>query len=217
MRLKILLADDHKIVRDGLHSLLKKEAGMEVIGEADNGRETVQLAREMEPDIIIMDISMPDLNGVEATRQIISNSPEAKIIALSMHSDKRFVKGILSAGAKGYLLKDSAFEELVDAIHTVVSGKFYLSSGIAGVVVKDYIGSKSAKNLLNSDLLSAREREVLQLIAEGKSTKEVAATLHVSVKTIETHRQKIMQKLNIHSVAGLTRFAIREGLSSLDK
>lgn len=134
-----------------------------------------------------------------------------------MHSDKRFVKGILSAGAKGYLLKDSAFEELVDAIHTVVSGKFYLSSGIAGVVVKDYIGSKSAKNLLNSDLLSAREREVLQLIAEGKSTKEVAATLHVSVKTIETHRQKIMQKLNIHSIAGLTRFAIREGLSPLDK
>jgi len=217
MSLKILLADDHKIVRDGLKSLIKKEVSMEVIGEADNGRKTVQLARDLEPEIIIMDISMPDLNGIEATRQILADSPDVKIIALSMHSDKRYVKGILSAGASGYLLKDSAFEELVEAIRTVDTGRFYLSSGIAGVVVKDYVGSQANKDALTSDILSAREREVLQLLAEGKSTKEIASDLHVSGKTIETHRRNITQKLNIHTIAGLTRYAIREGLTSLDK
>lgn len=217
MSLKILLADDHKIVRDGLKSLLKKEVSMEVIGEADNGRKTVQLARDLEPEIIIMDISMPDLNGIEATRQIVADSPDVKIIALSMHSDKRYVKGVLSAGASGYLLKDSAFEELVEAIRTVDTGRFYLSAGIAGVVVKDYVGSQANKDALTSDILSAREREVLQLLAEGKSTKEIASDLHVSVKTIETHRQNIMQKLDIHTIAGLTRYAIREGLTSLDR
>ncbi len=217
MSLKILLADDHKIVRDGLKSLIKKEVNMEVVGEADNGRKTVQLALDLEPEIIIMDISMPDLNGVEATRQILADSPDIKIIALSMHSDKRYVKGVLSAGASGYLLKDSAFEELVEAIRTVDTGRFYLSAGITGVVVKDYVGSQANKDALTSDILSAREREVLQLLAEGKSTKEIASDLHVSVKTIETHRQNIMQKLNIHTIAGLTRYAIREGLTSLDK
>ena len=217
MSIKILLADDHKIVRDGLKSLIKKEVSMEVIGEADNGRKTVQLARDLEPEIIIMDISMPDLNGIEATRQIVADSPDVKIIALSMHSDKRYVKGVLSAGASGYLLKDSAFEELVEAIRTVDTGRFYLSAGIVGVVVKDYVGSQANKDALTSDILSAREREVLQLLAEGKSTKEIASDLHVSVKTIETHRQNIMQKLNIHTIAGLTRYAIREGLTSLDR
>ena len=217
MSLKILLADDHKIVRDGLKSLLKKEDGMEVVGEADNGRKTVQLARDLEPEIIIMDISMPDLNGVEATRQILADSPDVKIIALSMHSDKRYVRAALSAGASGYLLKDSAFEELVEAIRTVDTGRFYLSTGVVGVVVKDYVGSQANKEALTSDLLSAREREVLQLLAEGKSTKEIASDLYVSVKTIETHRQNIMQKLDIHTIAGLTRYAIREGLTSLDK
>ncbi len=217
MSIKILLADDHKIVRDGLKSLIKKEVGMEVIGEADNGRKTVQLARDLEPEIIIMDISMPDLNGIEATRQIVADSPDVKIIALSMHSDKRYVKGVLSAGASGYLLKDSAFEELVEAIRTVDTGRFYLSAGIVGVVVKDYVGSQANKDALTSDILSAREREVLQLLAEGKSTKEIASDLHVSVKTIETHRQNIMQKLDIHTIAGLTRYAIREGLTSLDR
>ncbi len=217
MSLKILLADDHKIVRDGLKSLINKEVSMEVIGEADNGRKTVQLARDLEPEIIIMDISMPDLNGIEATRQIVADSPDVKIIALSMHSDKRYVKGILSAGASGYLLKDSAFEELVEAIRTVDTGRFYLSAGIAGVVVKDYVGSQANKDTLTSDILSAREREVLQLLAEGKRTKEIASDLHVSVKTIETHRQNIMQKLDIYTIAGLTRYAIREGLTSLDK
>jgi len=217
MSLKILLADDHKIVRDGLKSLIRKEVSMEVVGEADNGRKAVQLARDLEPEIIIMDISMPDLNGVEATRQILADSPDIKIIALSMHSDKRYVKGVLSAGASGYLLKDSAFEELVEAIRTVDTGRFYLSAGIAGVVVKDYVGSQANKDALTSDILSAREREVLQLLAEGKSTKEIASDLHVSGKTIETHRRNIMQKLNIHTIAGLTRYAIREGLTSLDK
>jgi len=217
MSFKILLADDHKIVRDGLKSLIKKEVNMEVVGEADNGRKTVQLARDLEPEIIIMDISMPDLNGVEATRQILADSPNVKIIALSMHSDKRYVKAALSAGALGYLLKDSAFEELVEAIRTVNTGRFYLSAGIVGVVVKDYVGSQANKDTLTSDILSAREREVLQLLAEGKRTKEIASDLHVSVKTIETHRQNIMQKLDIYTIAGLTRYAIREGLTSLDK
>jgi len=217
MSLKILLADDHKIVRDGLKSLIRKEVSMEVVGEADNGRKAVQLARDLEPEIIIMDISMPDLNGVEATRQILADSPDIKIIALSMHSDKRYVKGVLSAGASGYLLKDSAFEELVEAIRTVDTGRFYLSAGIVGVVVKDYVGSQANKDTLTSDILSAREREVLQLLAEGKRTKEIASDLHVSVKTIETHRQNIMQKLDIYTIAGLTRYAIREGLTSLDK
>jgi len=217
MSLKILLADDHKIVRDGLKSLIKKEASMEVVGEADNGRKAVQLARDLEPEVIIMDISMPDLNGVEATRQILADSPDVKIIALSMHSDKRYVRAALSAGASGYLLKDSAFEELVEAIRTVNTGRFYLSAGIVGVVVKDYVGSQANKDTLTSDILSAREREVLQLLAEGKRTKEIASDLHVSVKTIETHRQNIMQKLDIYTIAGLTRYAIREGLTSLDK
>lgn len=217
MRLKILLADDHKIVRDGLQSLITKQPGMEVVGEAENGRMTVQLARELKPDVIIMDISMPDLNGIEATRQILAETPGVKIIALSMHSDRRFVTGILGAGASGYLLKDCAFQELAEAIRTVVKDKYYLSPGITGVVVKDYVSHVTSTDALSSDVLTAREREVLQLIAEGKSTKEIASDLHVSAKTVETHRQNIMQKLNIHSVAGLTRYAIREGLTSLEK
>ncbi len=217
MSLKILLADDHKIVRDGLQSLITKQPGMEVVGEAENGRMTVQLARELRPDVIIMDISMPDLNGIEAARQILAETPDVKIIALSMHSDRRFVTGILGAGASGYLLKDCAFQELAEAIRTVVADRYYLSPGITGVVVKDYVSQVRTTDALSSDVLTAREREVLQLIAEGKSTKEIASELHVSVKTVETHRQNTMQKLNIHNVAGLTRYAIREGLTSLEK
>ncbi len=218
MALKILIADDHKIVRDGLNALIHKEAGLEVVAQAATGREAVELVREHRPDLIIMDVSMPDLNGIEATRQILNEEPGARVIALSMHADRRFVTGILKAGAAGYLLKDCAFGELIDAIRTVVAGKYYLSEGIADVVVKDYINQLSeGQSALSADLLTIREREVLQLLAEGHSTKEIAATLHLSVKTVESHRQKIMQKLNIHSVAGLTRYAIREGLTSLDK
>ncbi|MCG8607794.1 response regulator transcription factor [bacterium] len=215
MSLKILLADDHKIVRDGLQALLSKEPGMEVVGEAKNGRSTVKLVRELKPDVVVMDISMPDLNGIDATRQIIDNDPSVKVIALSMHSDKRYVKAVLLAGASAYLLKESAFQELAEAIRTVVANRFYLNSAITDIVVKDYLGAPETKNG-SSDPLTLREREVLQLLAEGKSTKVIASTLNVSIKTVESHRQKTMHKLNIYSIAGLTRYAIREGLVSLD-
>lgn len=217
MATKILLADDHQIIRDGLRTLLEKQANMAVAGEAENGRDAVRLARELEPDVIIMDIAMPDLNGIEATRQVKAEAPEVKIIALSMHSDKRFVTGILQAGASGYLLKDCAFEELAGAIQTVIAGKIYLSPGVAGVVVDDYLQQLSKTATAPTGALTPREREVLQLLAEGKSTKQIAASLYLSVKTIESFRKQIMDKLNLRTVAELTKYAIREGLTSLDK
>jgi len=213
---KILLADDHKIIRDGLRSLIDNKSGMEVVAEAENGRNAVRLTRKLKPDVIIMDISMPDLNGIEATRQIISESPGVRVIALSMHIDKRFVVEMFNAGVSGYLLKDCAFEELYGAIRAVVSNQTYLSPKIAGTVIKDYVHHVTTKHAPPATHLSPREREVLQLIAEGKNTKEIAARLNVSVKTVETHRRKIMERLNIHSIAELTKFAIREGLTSLE-
>jgi DNA-binding NarL/FixJ family response regulator len=215
VKLRILLADDHKIVRDGLRNLLEKDPEIVVVGEAEDGREALQLARKLAPDVVVMDIAMPDLNGIEATRQILAEMPKVKIVALSMHSDKRYVSEMLKAGAAGYLLKDCAFEELSTAIRTIARGKIYLSPGIAGVVLEDYIRTGSAAAGTAFSLLSDREREVLQLMAEGRTTKEVAAQLHVSVKTIETHRTHIMAKLDIHSIAALTKYAIREGLTSL--
>jgi DNA-binding NarL/FixJ family response regulator len=215
MSIKIVLADDHKIVRDGLRSLLENQQDIEVVAEAEDGRTTVKQAQKFSPDVIIMDISMHDLNGIEATRQIIAKSPGVKVLALSMHSDKRFVTGMLRAGASGYLLKESAFRELVNAIRVVALNQTYLSPRIAGMVTEDYVHHLSATNSSTRLTLTAREREVLQLLAEGKSTKQMAAHLHVSVKTIETHRQKIMDKLDIYSVAELTKYAIREGLTSL--
>jgi two-component system, NarL family, response regulator NreC len=216
MRTKILLADDHKIIRDGLRALIEKEPNMEVVAEACDGRTTVKKAKELTPHIIVIDISMPDLNGIEATRQIISNTPNSKIIALSMHSDRRFVMNMLEAGAAGYLLKDSAFEELSMAIKTVLSGKTYLSPAIAGVVVDDAMRHSTQKGSQTRVELTAREREVLQLLAEGHTTKRIASQLNVSVKTVETHRRQIMEKLDIHSVAELTKYAVREGLTSLE-
>jgi two-component system, NarL family, response regulator NreC len=216
MRTKILLADDHKIVRDGLRALIEKEANMEVIAEASDGRTTVHKAKELMPHIIIIDIAMPDLNGIEATRQIIMDVPTAKIIALSMHSDRRFVMKMLEAGAAGYLLKDSAFEELSMAIKTVLSGKTYLSPAIASVVVDDAMRRSPEKVARTNVELTPREREVLQLLAEGRTTKRIATQLNVSVKTVETHRRQVMEKLDIHSVAELTKWAVREGLTSLE-
>jgi DNA-binding NarL/FixJ family response regulator len=217
MSLRILLADDHKITRQGLRSLLEKQQDLEVVAEAENGREAIRLASEMAPDIVIMDITMPDMNGVEATRQILAKSPDIKIIGLSMHSDTVFVTEMLKSGAAGYLIKDCAFEELVRAIRTVIENKVYLSPSISGVVVEDYIQRLSQTNFTGSDILSDREREVLQLMAEGNSTKRIAAKLHISVKTVETHRRQIMSKLDIHTVAELTKYAIRKGLTSLEK
>ncbi|MBI5075219.1 MAG: response regulator transcription factor [Nitrospirae bacterium] len=215
MTIKVLLADDHKIVRDGLRTLLEKHADITVLGEAEDGREALQLARKLSPDIVVMDIAMPELNGIEATRQILAERPDIRIVALSMHSDKRFVSEMLKAGASAYLLKDCAFEELITAIRTIMKGKIYLSPGIAGVVLADYIRSDRKSEPSVFSQLSDREREVLQLMAEGRTTKQVAAHLNVSIKTVETHRTNIMTKLDIHSIAELTKYAIREGLTSL--
>lgn len=215
MKIKVLLAEDHKLVREGLRALLEKEAGMDVVAEAGNGREAIQLARQLHPDVVVMDLTMPDMNGIEATRRIVAEIAEVRVLALSMHSDKRFVQEAINAGAKGYLLKDVASEELLSAVRTVASGKIYLCSKITGVIVDDYKQRFPGDFSLASVHLSSREREVLQLIAEGKSTKDIAFTLNVSIKTVETHRQQIMKKLKLGSVAELTKYAIREGLTSL--
>ena len=216
MSVRILLADDHRIMRQGLRALLEKEADVEVSGEAEEGRTAVQLARKLKPDVVVMDVGMPDLNGIEATRQINAEAPAAKVLALSMHADKRFVERMLTAGASGYVLKDDAFEELVGAIRTVAANKIYLSPGIAGAVVEDFVRYSRTAESTGRIILTPRQREVLQLLAEGKTTKQIASLLYVSRKTVETHRRQIMEKLDIHSIAELTKYAVREGLTSID-
>lgn len=214
--IRIVLAEDHAIVRQGLQSLLEREPDLHVVGEAVTGREAVKLAGELHPDVVVMDLTMPELNGIEATRRIAASQPQIRIIALTMHSDKRFITDVLKSGAKGYLLKEAAAEELITAIRTVAADGFYLCRSITGVLVKEYLHTAPEEQVSGSlSLLTPREREVLQLVAEGKSTKEIAFDLGVSVKTVETQRQQIMKKLNVFSVAGLTKFAIREGLTSL--
>jgi two-component system, NarL family, response regulator NreC len=216
--IKILLADDHQIVRHGLHTLLSSEPDIKIIGEADNGRTVVKLAQEKSPDVVIMDISMPDLNGIEATRQILVTDSYIKVIALSMHSDSLFVLNMFKAGASGYLLKDCALEELVKAVRTVMNRKIYLSPGISDIVIKDFVIGYSPSETSSSaySILTPREREVLQLMAEGKTTNQIAEHLCVSVKTVEAHRKQLMNKLDIHSVAELTKYAIRQGLTTLE-
>ena len=216
MSIKVLIADDHKIVRDGLRSLLDEQPDLEVVAEAENGQTAVRLARERKPDLVIMDINMPDLNGVEATRQMVAALPEVKVVALSMHSHRRLVLGMFRAGAAGYLLKDCAFEELTRAIEAVAGNQLYLSPSIARPVIEEYVRRISQAESGSPAVLTPREREVLQLLAEGWSTKKIASHLHVSVKTVETHRRQIMEKLDIHTIAELTKYAIREGLTSLD-
>jgi DNA-binding NarL/FixJ family response regulator len=213
--IKVLLADDHQIIRDGLRSLLTNEPDIEVVGEANDGRAAVEMTQRLKPDIVVMDITMPGLNGIEATRQVRAISSDIKVLALSMHADKRFVAGVLHAGASGYVLKNCAFRELIQAIHTVAVNQTYLSPTIADIVVESYV-RHSPLPASPLSVLTPREREVLQLIAEGLTLKKIAATLCVSPKTIETHREQIMRKLNASSVAELTKYAVREGLTSLE-
>lgn len=214
MSIRIILADDHTIVRHGLNKLIQQQEDMEVIAQAADGHSTVELTRELSPDMVIMDIGMPDLNGIDATNQIIHEFPQVMVIGLSMHSGKKFVIEMLKAGASGYLLKDCALEELTTAIKAVASGKIYLSPSITDVVVENYVRHSEKKESSAFSLLSQREREVLQLMAEGNTTKQIGLKLHISPKTVEGHRLRIMEKLNMESVAKLTKYAIQEGLTS---
>lgn len=222
MSIRILLVDDHRILRQGLAALLKAHGTDIEVLEAENGRTAVQLAENEMPDVVVMDLSMPELNGIDATRQIVANNPKVKVVALSAYSDRRRIAEVFKAGASAYLPKDAAFEELAAAVRAVMADQVYLSRQVADTLIDDQLrGPASADALPNGsagvyDRLTPREREVLQLIAEGKATKEVAALLRVSVKTAETHRRSIMEKLSLDSVAELTKYALREGLTSLD-
>jgi DNA-binding NarL/FixJ family response regulator len=216
MGIRVLLADDHQMVRDGLRALLEREPGIEVVGEAENGRMAVQMVRKTGADVVVMDIGMPDLNGIEATRQIVALAPGIKVMALSMHADKRFVGEMFRAGAAAYLLKDCAFAELAGALRVVLAGQVYLTPRIAGTIIKDYVGRLSADQVSAFATLTSREREVLQLLAEGNSVKAIAGRLHISPKTVETHRQQLMHKLDLENLADLVKYAIREGFTSLD-
>ncbi len=213
--IKILLADDHAIIRESLREMLNKHDDLEVVAEAENGRIAVELALSGEIDIIIMDISMPDLNGIEAAQRITSEKPEMKIIALSVQADKRYVLRMLEAGASGYLLKDCGFNELKEAIITVAGGRKYLSPEISDSVIDGLVRGKDDQKTKGLEILTLREKEVLQLLAEGCASKEIADKLAISHTTVDTHRKKIMDKLQIHNWADLIKFAIREGLTEL--
>lgn len=215
-KIKVLIADDHQIVRDGLRSLLEKEPGLEIVGTAEDGRSTLKMVEALKPDVVIMDVSMPTLNGIESTRQITRDYPGVKIIALSMHDDRRFVINMLKAGASGYLIKDCAFKELTKAIQVVATkGKIYLSPEISDVVVNNYVTGPAGPESLIYAALTPREREVLQLVCEGKTSGQIAASLYVSVKTVECHRSQMMHKLKINNLADLIKYAIQEGLTAL--
>jgi two-component system, NarL family, response regulator NreC len=217
MNIRVLIADDHKMMREGLCALIKQEPDLTVVGESETGKETIALVQKVMPHLVIMDVSMPDLNGIEAARKIIKTRPQIKIIALSGHPDRHFVTEMLKAGASAYILKQTAYEELIRALREVMNGKTYLSPAVTQGVVDSFVRApkKTGENPAFATL-TEREREVLQYLAEGKSTKEMADVLSVSIKTIETHRHNIMDKLNLHSVAELTKYAIREGITSLD-
>jgi DNA-binding NarL/FixJ family response regulator len=215
MSIKILIADDHQLTREGIRSMLEREPDMEVLGEAEDGRSAARMARELGPDIILMDVCMPDMNGIVATNIIHAESPKIKVLALSMLDDRRFVYHMLRAGASGYIIKDCSFKELSRAIRRVMQNRTYLSPGIMDTVVQDYVMPPAYSSSPDSFNLTLREKEVLQLVAEGHSTAQIANSLHVSVKTIESHRQRLMEKLNTKGIAGLTKYAIREGLTSV--
>ena len=212
--ISVIIVDDHELIRSGLRSMIEKRSDMKVVAEAVDGRTTLKLVQKLSPDVVIMDVKMPDLNGIEATRQVLDNSPNIKILALSMHSDKDFIREMLKAGASGYMLKDSAFSELVNAIQAVVSNKVYLDPHIAKIVTEDYVCNLSNNDSSIRSVLTRGELEAIQLLAEGKSMKQVARILNLSIKTIESRRRKIMDKLGIDNIADLVKYAIREGLTS---
>jgi two-component system, NarL family, response regulator NreC len=207
-RIRILLADDHAVVRQGFKMILAAQPDMEIVGEAGNGRETIELAEKLRPEVVVMDVSMPELNGIEATRRLASSTPHTRVVALSMHKDSVYVREILRAGARGYLLKESLAGDLVAAVRAVASGEGYLSPAVSNAVLDDY-----RRHVTNPvDLLTSREREVLQMLAEGKTNKEIAVVLNLSVYTVDAHRGRIMEKLNLHSINELVRFAVRNGV-----
>jgi DNA-binding NarL/FixJ family response regulator len=207
-RIRILLADDHAVVRQGFKMILAEQPDMEIIGEAGNGREALALAESLKPDIVVMDVAMPELNGIEATRRMGESAPHARVVALSMHKDSVYVREILRAGARGYLLKESVAADLVSAVRSVARGEGYISPQVSNAVLDDY-----RRHVTNPiDTLTSREREVLQMLAEGKTNKEIAVILNLSVYTVDAHRGRIMEKLNLHSINELVRFAVRNGL-----
>ncbi|MBI4464793.1 MAG: response regulator transcription factor [Acidobacteria bacterium] len=213
--IRILLADDHRIVRQGLRRILEEHPQIEVVAEASDGREAVQLAQEKKPDVVVMDIAMPHLNGMEATRQILRRLPSTKVLVLSMYSDESYVVQVLEAGAKGYLLKDSADTELVQAVQAVRNGKSFFSPLISKILLDEYVGQLQEKKITDRyELLTEREREILQLIAEGKTSREIAELLNVSVSTVDTHRGHIMEKLDLHNPYEVVLYAVRKGLIS---
>lgn len=216
MSVTILLADDHRIFRAGLRPLLAAQPDLAVVAEADDGLRALELARELKPDIAVLDITMPGLNGLEVTRHLAKEAPTVRVIILSMHSDRRYVLEALRAGARGYLLKDAGFEDLLLAIRAVHAGRVHLGAAVGEQVIRDYVKLAGEDDCGAFAVLSGREREVLQLLAEGLATKEVADRLTLSVKTVESHRKSVMDKLEIHSIAELTKYAIREGLTPLE-
>jgi DNA-binding NarL/FixJ family response regulator len=213
---RVLIVDDHRMLREGLRAILAGAAHVEVVGEASNGREAKKLAHDVRPDVVVMDVGMPEMNGIEATREILRGFPGIRVVALSTHADKRYVENMLAAGAAGYVLKNAAHEELLKAIQVAMEGGRYLSPEIA------HCGPQFAPSERRHGLtgvyanLAMREREVLQLLAEGRTSREIAESMSISVKTVETHRRNIMSKLNLHSVAELTKYAVREGMTSLE-
>jgi two-component system response regulator NreC len=214
-RIRVLIADDHGIVRKGLKLQLEQNGSFEVIGEACEGREAVRMAEELSPDVVIMDVAMPNLNGIHATSQLVKKNPQIGVIILSMHSDETYLTRALAAGAKGYLLKENADVDLDDAVISVARGKPFFSPAIANTLLEDYMRQLQQRGLHDSyDLLTDREKEILQLLAEGKSNKDVATGLNLSTNTVETHRTRIMQKLDLHSVAEIILYAVRKRIIS---
>lgn len=207
-----VIADDHRLVREAVRVVLEERLGVKVVGEASDGRQAVELAAELKPDIMLMDITMPLLNGVEATRRITANSPDTKVLCMTMQNHRKYVARMLQAGASGYFLKDDGLEELGHAIRAVLGGKTFLSEGVADLVIEDYVDKLDGRGRPLGSPLTGREREVLQLVAEGYTTKRIAEELHIAIKTVESHRKSIMDKLNLGSIADLTKYAIREGI-----